>query len=429
MSNSNDDNRNLGAFLKEIWGGTSLIIAIVTSLLGFIQLARGDLGLFTLTLLGVAIFALWLTCLYYARFWKPEKDDPSPQSPKFWHRFLPRFQGKPSPEQPVQAQQVKERRRKKIRRLAKLGLFVIPLLIVTGFAGWQYYQSLPSKDFIILVAKFDGPQDYLVTDAIIKNLEIATEEYSHVKIEPLEKSLNNSDRAKKEGKLQKAAIVIWGKYRKTKEVVPISVNFEILEPHPQFPKLGPVAKGKFQTPAVAQLESFELQTRLSQEMAYLSLFTLGMYRYLEEDWDKASERFDKALGALEWAEEPVTALSQEVVYFYLGNSYYYQGNYQQAISDYDRAIEIDPQLADAYNNRGNAHSYQGNYQQAISDYDRAIEIDPQLAQAYYNRGIAHSYQGNYQQAISDYNKAIEINPQYADAYNNRGNAHSYQGNY
>ena len=74
----------------------------------------------------------------------------------------------------------------------------------------------------------------------------------------------------------------------------------------------------------------------------------------------------------------------------------------------------------AYNNRGNAKSDLQDYQGAIADYTKAIEINPQLAPAYYNRGLAKYDLKDYQGAIADYSKAIEINPQYADAYYNRG---------
>jgi tetratricopeptide (TPR) repeat protein len=104
------------------------------------------------------------------------------------------------------------------------------------------------------------------------------------------------------------------------------------------------------------------------------------------------------------------------------------GNKQGAISDYDRAIAIDPQLANAYSNRGNAKSALGNKQEAISDYDRAIAIDPQDIKAYNNRGLAKSALGNKQGAISDYDRAIAIDPQFALAYNNRGNAKYDLGN-
>ena len=53
---------------------------------------------------------------------------------------------------------------------------------------------------------------------------------------------------------------------------------------------------------------------------------------------------------------------------------------------------------------------QGNFTQAMSDYNKAIEINPNYAEAYNNRGIIYDKQGNFTQAMSDYNKAIEINP-------------------
>ena len=65
---------------------------------------------------------------------------------------------------------------------------------------------------------------------------------------------------------------------------------------------------------------------------------------------------------------------------------------------------------------------EGRLDKAIEDYTKAIELNPQHANAYHNRGLAWSKKGDRDKAIEDYNKAIELNPQYADAYNNRGNA-------
>jgi tetratricopeptide (TPR) repeat protein len=71
----------------------------------------------------------------------------------------------------------------------------------------------------------------------------------------------------------------------------------------------------------------------------------------------------------------------------------------------------------AYSNRGVAYSRKGQYEKGISDYNKAIEIDPRHAMAYSNRGYAYSRKGQYKKAISDFNKAIEISPGYAKAYN------------
>ncbi len=82
---------------------------------------------------------------------------------------------------------------------------------------------------------------------------------------------------------------------------------------------------------------------------------------------------------------------------------------QGAIKDYDKAIEIDPENAMAYNNRGNVKQYLRDLQGAIQDYDKAIEIDPNYATAYNNRGIAKQAQGDLQGAIQDYPK-LDLDP-------------------
>ncbi len=96
------------------------------------------------------------------------------------------------------------------------------------------------------------------------------------------------------------------------------------------------------------------------------------------------------------------------------------GDKQGAIADYNQAIKLNPQYANAYNNRGNARYDSGDKEGAIDDYTQAIQLNPQYADAYYNRGNARFDLGDTQGAIDDYNQVIKINPQYADAYVNRG---------
>ncbi len=52
----------------------------------------------------------------------------------------------------------------------------------------------------------------------------------------------------------------------------------------------------------------------------------------------------------------------------------------------DRAIELDPNDPEAYDDRGRSYRDLGQDQRAIEDYDKAIELDPNVAAAYYNRG-------------------------------------------
>jgi tetratricopeptide (TPR) repeat protein len=105
-----------------------------------------------------------------------------------------------------------------------------------------------------------------------------------------------------------------------------------------------------------------------------------------------------------------------------GISFAMNGEYQKAIECYDKAIELDPNLAEAYNNRGVAYRALRLYESAIEDCNKAIELDPNLAEAYNNRGLAYCALNQYEKAIEDFNKAIELNPNYAIAYNNRERA-------
>ena len=83
--------------------------------------------------------------------------------------------------------------------------------------------------------------------------------------------------------------------------------------------------------------------------------------------------------------------------------------------------KADP-LADIFNDIGLELYKQGDYQGAITEYTKAIEIKPNYVMAYYNRGIAKDMLSDYRGAIADYTKAIEINPQDASTYFNRGKA-------
>jgi tetratricopeptide (TPR) repeat protein len=60
-----------------------------------------------------------------------------------------------------------------------------------------------------------------------------------------------------------------------------------------------------------------------------------------------------------------------------------------------------------------AYSLLGQYQQAVEEFDQAIQIDPEFAGAYYHRAVAYGLLGQYQQAIEDFDRAIQIDPEFA----------------
>ena len=63
---------------------------------------------------------------------------------------------------------------------------------------------------------------------------------------------------------------------------------------------------------------------------------------------------------------------------------------------------------DTYYSRGLAHNKMGQYDKAISDYTKAIELNPKHADIYYSRGLARNKMGQYDKAISDFTEAIKL---------------------
>ena len=78
--------------------------------------------------------------------------------------------------------------------------------------------------------------------------------------------------------------------------------------------------------------------------------------------------------------------------------------------DYDQAIALKPDCAEAWFNRGNALSNTGRSEEALRDLDQAIALKPDYAEAYVNRGHIHAAAGRYDEAVRDYDRAIAAEP-------------------
>lgn len=104
------------------------------------------------------------------------------------------------------------------------------------------------------------------------------------------------------------------------------------------------------------------------------------------------------------------------------------GKFKQALFEFDRAIELDPEYIQAYIERGNTKDAIRDLPGAYADFSKAITLDPKSAPAYYNRGTISTKIGKHQAAIADFTAAISIDPKYAAAYMNRGNNYDDLGN-
>lgn len=90
------------------------------------------------------------------------------------------------------------------------------------------------------------------------------------------------------------------------------------------------------------------------------------------------------------------------------------GKWSNAIADYNRVLELDPNDAMAYNNRGNAEAGLGKWEDAIADYQKATEINPKFAFARANHALAEYEIGNTEIAIQEMKGLARKYPQFAD---------------
>ncbi len=98
-----------------------------------------------------------------------------------------------------------------------------------------------------------------------------------------------------------------------------------------------------------------------------------------------------------------------------GETYRLLQRYDEAVADYSRAIELDPREAWVITSRGRAYRLLERYDEAFADYSRALELDPDRAWIITSRGRAYQASGRHEEAVADYSRAIELDPSYVPA--------------
>ena len=110
------------------------------------------------------------------------------------------------------------------------------------------------------------------------------------------------------------------------------------------------------------------------------------------------------------------ASKPEVKYTNRGTTYSKKGNYEEAIREYDKAIEVNPGYAVAYYNRSVAYTKTRQYERAINDCNKVLQLDPKHANSYYTRGVSCWHLGSKNQAIKDLQAAANLKHKAAQNY-------------
>ena len=84
------------------------------------------------------------------------------------------------------------------------------------------------------------------------------------------------------------------------------------------------------------------------------------------------------------------------------------GHFQEALKDYDKAIELNTENPNVYGQRGHVHRLLGQYQDAIKDYDKHIELDASDPWPHHYKGMTYRDLEQYELAIQSWERYIEL---------------------
>lgn len=104
-----------------------------------------------------------------------------------------------------------------------------------------------------------------------------------------------------------------------------------------------------------------------------------------------------------------------------------RGKIREAIQEFDKALEINPSIYEAYQYRGGLYGVMKQYDKSVADLSKFLEQFPNDAEQHYNRGLSLLNLNRMQEAIADFNKTLELNPNFTRAYRARGNAYKAIG--
>ena len=159
---------------------------------------------------------------------------------------------------------------------------------------------------------------------------------------------------------------------------------------------------------------------------------------------KLKEFCKRSVDQLEPLEAILPRTSPAEAIYNQGIAYLHSNRYNEAISEFKKAITLDPNYKEAYHGLGLAHLKMGNPREAKRAAEAALGIDPHYrparqlldavlrkaspAQVAYNQGIAYLNNNRYNEAVGEFKKAIGLDPNYKEAHHRLGLAHLKMNN-
>ena len=133
----------------------------------------------------------------------------------------------------------------------------------------------------------------------------------------------------------------------------------------------------------------------------------GMYYRRIGSANQGLQQFQEAINAYNEALR-LNSDRDEGTTFNRGRCHFEMKEYQKALVDFNRCLELDPDWAWAFAARAHVHLVLGNLKQAIADCDAAIKYQPNYIESYFTRGLAHEKKSDDKKARMDFEKVIKM---------------------
>ena len=148
----------------------------------------------------------------------------------------------------------------------------------------------------------------------------------------------------------------------------------------------------------------------------LSYFNLGQYEQALEEYTSAIHFGEIVNGA------------QDAYYLNRGRTYGVLRDYEKAIDDFTKSIELKADVAEVYTERGGAYNLLEKYDKALNDFTQALLLENHLTAAYIGCGMVYYNMGKYKESVDSFTKAEKIYP-FVYVYAGRGMALIYLAKY
>ena len=133
--------------------------------------------------------------------------------------------------------------------------------------------------------------------------------------------------------------------------------------------------------------------------------SLGISNVNQGNFEEALKNFDEVI---------MHNSNSDIAYFYKGIVYQSINKDEEALTNYTKSIEINKNMTDAYFNRGQI-LFKNNPKDALDDFVSAVALDPKFIDAYYSIAAIQKGLGQYQEAIKNLDKILEIEPNAVNA--------------